>query len=362
MLGEDSEVRDIRFEQMLLLDEETPVGAVATVEGPGVVTSWWTPSRTGNTRDAPPRSCTLSRTSNFALRTTWPHCWRHIRAALKGIRFGSWMAKRGIRFGPAFTGLTAAYTSEGSGATVLAEVALPASIRSQQIGYGVHPALLDACFQSVAAHPSVGEVANGGMLSAAGRPSATRLRSHPQRAVLLFAGDRSRCRGRRGRPRRPRRARAQSCLLSVACKMGTGVSEASERDRVLGERLLTIDWQHRELPEVADAHPGAWLLISTSATADAVATKLADALKVSGAQCTPMSWPQHADHQHNAERLRDHLATDGFDGVVVVTGPRNGSLDDELAVRGGEYVRHLVRIVRELPKLTGEPPPVPRDQ
>ncbi len=145
-------------------------------------------------------------------------------------------------------------------------------------------------------------------------------------------------------------------LLTVrGLKMGTGVSQASERDRVLGERLLTIDWEHRELPEVADAHPGVWLLISTSATADAVATKLADALKVSGAQCTPMSWPQRADHQRNAERLRDHLATDGFDGVVVVTGPRNGSLDDELAVRGGEYVRHLVRIVRELPELTGEP-------
>ncbi len=38
VLGQDSEVRDINFEQMLLLDEETPVGAIATVEGPGVVT------------------------------------------------------------------------------------------------------------------------------------------------------------------------------------------------------------------------------------------------------------------------------------------------------------------------------------
>ncbi len=36
-LGEVSEVRDIRFEQMLLLDDETPVGAVASVEAPGVL-------------------------------------------------------------------------------------------------------------------------------------------------------------------------------------------------------------------------------------------------------------------------------------------------------------------------------------
>jgi mycocerosic acid synthase len=37
-LGDASEVRDIRFERMLLLDEQTPVTAVASVEAPGVVT------------------------------------------------------------------------------------------------------------------------------------------------------------------------------------------------------------------------------------------------------------------------------------------------------------------------------------
>ena len=37
VLGEASEVRDIRFEQMLLLDDETPVGAVASVVSPGVL-------------------------------------------------------------------------------------------------------------------------------------------------------------------------------------------------------------------------------------------------------------------------------------------------------------------------------------
>ena len=37
ILGEGSEVRDIRFEQMLLLDDQTPVAAVASVEAPGVV-------------------------------------------------------------------------------------------------------------------------------------------------------------------------------------------------------------------------------------------------------------------------------------------------------------------------------------
>ncbi len=61
---------------------------------------------------------------------------------------------RGIQFGPAFTGLACAHTAEGTGETVLAEVGMPGSIRAQQGAYGVHPALLDACFQSVAAHPA----------------------------------------------------------------------------------------------------------------------------------------------------------------------------------------------------------------
>ncbi len=39
VLGEASELCDVSFEQMLLLDDETPIGAVASVDAPGVVTS-----------------------------------------------------------------------------------------------------------------------------------------------------------------------------------------------------------------------------------------------------------------------------------------------------------------------------------
>ena len=36
LLGEASEVRDLRFEQMLMLSEKTPISAVATLERPDV--------------------------------------------------------------------------------------------------------------------------------------------------------------------------------------------------------------------------------------------------------------------------------------------------------------------------------------
>ena len=43
---------------------------------------------------------------------------------------------------------------------------MPGPLRPQISSYGVvHPALLDACFQAVAAHPSVGSAVNGGLLA-----------------------------------------------------------------------------------------------------------------------------------------------------------------------------------------------------
>ena len=86
-------------------------------------------------------------------------------------------------------------------------------------------------------------------------------------------------------------------LLAVrGLQLGTTVSENESRDRVLNERLLTIEWQQRELPEEDHVHAGAWLLISTSDAAHLLATGLTDALKLHGAECTTMFWPQHGDH------------------------------------------------------------------
>ena len=57
----------------------------------------------------------------------------------------------------------------------------------------------------------------------------------------------------------------------MGCGLGSGVSESSDRDRVLAERLLTIDWQQRELPAARDADAGTWLLITTSDADDPLA-------------------------------------------------------------------------------------------
>ena len=146
-------------------------------------------------------------------------------------------------------------------------------------------------------------------------------------------------------------------LLAVqGLRLGASASETANQDRVLAERLLTIEWRQRELPDVEHADAGTWLLISTTTTADMVATTLTDALKNHGAHCTTMCWPQHADSASNAEQLANHLRGGGFTGVVILTGPKNGDAEDQSPLLGREYVQHLVRITRELPEIPGEPP------
>ena len=64
-----------------------------------------------------------------------------------------------------------------------------------------------------------------------------------------------------------------------------------------------------------------------------------------------MTWPQHSDHRANAELLGSHLGADEVRTVVILSGPKNGNPDEECVLRGRDYVRHLVRIAREITEI-----------
>ncbi|OBK88057.1 type I polyketide synthase [Mycobacterium sp. 1165178.9] len=349
VLGETSEVLDIRFERALRLDEQTAIGASASSSLSGAIEFTVEAFRGGE----------KTRLSNAVLHVAddgqlAAHDIAELLAAHPHREDGDEVRKRlderGVRYGPAFTGLGVVHTAEGDG-SVLAEVALPREIRSHQHGYAAHPALLDACFQSVAAHPGIQTVV--GNVLALPR-SIRRLRTYgsARNARYCYA----------------RVSKADSSgieadlevldehgaiLLAVqGLRLDTGLSEQDRKDRVLADRLLTIEWRQRELPDVEYAHPGSWLLISTTAVADVLATDLPDALKSHGSQCTTVSWTPHADHIVNSQQLRKHLLGTGFTGVVVLMGPQNGDSVDPLM--GRECVQHLVRIIRELPDIPGE--------
>lgn len=344
ILGEMSEVRDIRFEQMLLLDEQTPVGAVASRETEHVASFEVETLQQGEkVRRATATLCAVDRDGQpaavdsrdiEALRSAHPH-------RIDGDKLRGWFDARGVGFGPAFSGLTGAYISEGAIDAVLAEVALPTAVRTQQAGYGVHPALLDACFQSVAAHPAVQELGNGGLLLPLG---VRRLRAHAStRNARYCLTTVTACTTNVEADIDVMDEHGNVLLVVRGLLMGTGCSETADQDRQLGERLLSIEWQPRELPEIQARSAGSWLLIdlgpAVGAPADPLATRLSEALLRHGTTCETIDWPGGEFGGH------------GCQNVVVLTGAPNG--DRFLA---SDYVTHLVGIARELAELPGNAP------
>ncbi len=353
VLGDTAEVRDIRFEQALLLDAQTTVAASASLSSPGVV-DFLVESNEGG-RPKRQASAVLSAADDeqpsaydiAALLAAHPH-----RTDGDAVRKG--LDQRGVQYGPAFCGLGAIHVGDAATGTVLAEVTLPSQIRTQQVSYGVHPAILDACFQSVAANPQIQAMAEGVL----GLPlGARRLRAFgsARNAHYCYAQVTQVDAGGIEADLDVLDQHGVVLLSVQGLRCGTGESEDAQLDRVLSERLLTIDWQQRQLPEPPHADAGIWLLISTTAIPDLVATNLTDTLKAQGAQCSTMYWPPNADHTSNAGHLAEQLRTGKVTGAVILTGAKNNN-DDQSPVVGREYVQHLTRITRELAQTSGHIP------
>ncbi|KAA1242445.1 polyketide synthase, partial [Mycobacterium simiae] len=237
VLGEASEVRDVRFEQLLLLEEQSPICATATVEAPGLVPFVVETNQEGErSRRASAMLHPAEDDDRLAAQDIEALLATHPNPA-QGDDLRNEFDVRGIQYGPAFTGLVTVHTAQETGGTsVLAQVAVPCSIRSQQGGYGVHPALLDACFQSVAAHPSVRNVSNGGLLLPLG---VRRLRAYGPARHARYCYTTVTAAGSGIEADLDVLDEHGMIVLAVrGLQMGTGISQTSERDRVLGERLL----------------------------------------------------------------------------------------------------------------------------
>lgn len=349
VLGPNCEVCDVRLEQMILLDAETAVSTVATVEGAGLADFVVQTEREGE----------RARRAGAMLRAVddQERHQRDISALLaahpqltEGGALRQSFAERGVEYGPAFGGLVSARTAGRKSRSVVAEVRLPSAVRWQPTGYRVHPALLDACFQAVLAHPSVKDASKGGGLLPLGvrrlrRYASTRPTRYCHLRVTSVTGS------------------AVEVDLDLLDEHGAvllivqGLCMAisgGAADQLMTERLLTIDWQPQALPTVPQRAVGRWLLVDT-AEDDPLTSRLADTLKISGAQCETLSWAERADHLANAWQLAAQVRS-GLEGLAIVCPPPAGDLDEQGLLRSREQVRHLVRITRGLPELSAQPP------
>ncbi|GLP77826.1 polyketide synthase [Mycobacterium antarcticum] len=326
-----AEVRDVRFEEMLLLDDHTEVAAVASMDAPGVATF---AVQTDDSGDRVRRAAA----DLHAISDAGPQERRDVDGLLAahpgtvgGEEVRRSLAARGIEFGSAFAGLGSVHTSDG--ATLLAEIGAPAGIRAGQSGYGIHPAVLDACFQSVAAHRrdgvglllplSVGRLRRFGSGRDARYCHVTVTTSdaaviEANVEVLDGNGD---------------------VILAVdRLRMGSGATKAGLRERVLADRLLTVEWERQE-PPTAPADTGEWLLIA--AAADPLAAGLSDALVAGGVRCRTVS-PDGG------------LDAAGLTGVVVLAPPADGDPTAASPGRGLDLVSHVVKVARELSDIGSE--------
>ncbi|MGW7326825.1 type I polyketide synthase, partial [Streptomyces sp. NPDC054845] len=159
------------------------------------------------------------------------------------------LAAAGLPYGPAFRGLTAAWSA---GTEVFAEVALPEGARPDAAAFGLHPALLDACLHGSvftdlyagAEGPVLPFVWTGVRLHASG---ATRLRVRitpdGAGALALSVADET------GRP-----------VLSVDSLALREVSagQLAAARTVAHESLFALDWAELPAATAPDAAPADW--------------------------------------------------------------------------------------------------------
>lgn len=369
-LGERAEVRDVTFEQTLLLDDRTQASSTATLTAPGVLDFAVDTHEEGERirragavlhAFAPEAGPEAHQPAAHDLETlVADHPTR-----LEGAELRKAFDAIGIQYGPAFSGLAAVLVGDGDITTVLAEVALPGAIRSQQSAYSTHPALLDACFQSVIVAPEVQKAGAGALLLPVG---VRRLRNYHSTRNAQYCLSRV-------TSSRPGECEADldvvdqsgTVLLRIeGLRLAGGTSEHEHAHRLLNERLLAIEWEPRELPEAAQTEPGSWLLLSApdvgSAGHDPLTAQLADVLNSGGAQCVTASLPLRSV---DTERLRSLLSGGGpgapgvrkaLTGVAVVTAASDDRSDDPRGRRGRDYVSYLATVARELSELPGESP------
>jgi acyl transferase domain-containing protein/NADPH:quinone reductase-like Zn-dependent oxidoreductase/acyl carrier protein len=325
------EVTDLTIHEMLHLDERTVVSSRTRPEGDGVVRFESLTRRDGEDPTLLATGVLRTRVATepdpldvAGLLAAHPRSLSPREAYAKFHRAG-------VHHGDAFAALVALHLSEDPGVeqTVLAELALPAVVRSDISSYGLHPVLLDGCLQALASHPAlIRDAFPVGV-------GALRVHRDPHRARYALA--------------RLRHLDEQFALGDVALlgEDGTVVAEVTgvrlaTTDRRLAERLLAVGWDRADFPEPATTGP--WLVLTE---ADAAPELFVDELTSALGAETP-----HLTLDDTAGDLEAQLAARPPQGLVVVCPAPTATTDHGAVERAERRVKRLIGLVRFLVERT----------
>ncbi|WP_395660101.1 sulfolipid-1 biosynthesis phthioceranic/hydroxyphthioceranic acid synthase [Aestuariivirga sp.] len=311
----DVEVQELSFAKALRLEPSTPVVATAVLERPGEL-RFRIESQTGGEPQihASARLLPAGRPGGEA-----PLDLGRLRAAQTASVAASdvwqWFDSHGVQFGPSFRVLAPSLALSEDGTSLLADLRLPPALRQDARHYAIHPVLVDACFQSVAAFPSVREGVEGRMLL----PLSIR-----SLHVHAGEGDAAHC-VTRLISLNALEVEADIDLLDASGNVllsargliiGSGAANINSDAAACNARLLDIIWEAWDVPR-ATLKPadGGWLLLVADENGHRAAREIEAQLSVQGFRTRVLSSIGRPDAWREA--LPALLHQDGPGAVVV---------------------------------------------
>ena len=249
----------------------------------------------------------------------------------------------GVQHGPGFAALAAIRRAGSEARTVLGQVHLPGERRAEAASYRVHPVLLDACLQTIAAHPAMMDQ-DGLFLPL--RVETLRVLGDPREAryclaTLTGSGDRS------GTGDALLVDDSGTALVELrGVRFGTSTEDAP--DRVFEQRLLAVEWDEVAAPRLG-ADAGRWLVVAEPAArslADGVTAEL-DRRGGGGSVLTD------EEPENLTAAVRDQV--EQVDGVLFLTAA--DSDDRSPAATARERVARLIALAQALAQREGDGSP-----
>lgn len=311
------EVQAIAFDHALRLEPSTPVVCTAVLDRPGKLNF-----RLESQVESEARAHASARLSEA---TTAMSPVTYDLAALRAAHatpvaadeVWRWFESQGIEYGPSFRALAAGLAVSADGASLLANLQLPSSLRTGGRGYTVHPVLLDACFQSVGAFARVASETGGRLLL----PLSVRsLRVHGTDADLACCMTRLvACDALHVEADIELLDASGRVLISVdGLVMGSGATEQHVDALACNSRLLDMVWQPWDIPRAAvRPDEGPWLLLDADDAGHRLISDLDASLRERGVKSRILSSAGVGKGAAWREQIKDVLRQHRPGAVVV---------------------------------------------